>query len=95
MHQPSPPAASSDALAVLSVALGALSIPLTLCCFGGLPLGLAAILVGRRAQKKIQAHPHLFHGARSARTGLWLGAIGLGLSTVYFGLQLVLAFVPR
>jgi hypothetical protein len=95
MHEPTPPVVSSDALAVVSVVLGGLSIPFTLCCFGGLPLGLAAILIGKRAQQKIQAHPHLFHGGRSAKAGVWLGAVGLGLSVFYFGAQLLLVFIGR
>jgi hypothetical protein len=95
LHEPSPPVASSDALAVASLVLGVLSIPFTFCCFGGLPLGLAALFIGRQAQTKIRAHPHLFHGARSATAGFWLGAVGVGLSVLYFGLQLAFAFIAR
>ena len=84
---PTATAASSDALAVASVVLGALSIPFTLCCFGGLPLGIAAMVIGKRAQNRIQAQPNAFHGARSATVGFWLGLVGVTLSVLYFACQ--------
>lgn len=84
-----PHALSSDRLAVIAVILGAMSLPGALFCMTGLPLGIAAVCVSAHAQKKIAMEPHLHHGPRMARAGLYCGIVGIVISLLYLGLTVV------
>lgn len=74
---------SSDRLAVISLVLGALALPMSLCLILGVPLGIGAIVVSAAARRKIELQPDLFHGAKTAKTGFWFGVVGLVISGLY------------
>ena len=90
-----PTSTSSDRLAVTALVLGALSVPLGMCMFLGVPLGVAAIVVSVSARRKIQNHPDLFHGEKTAKTAFWFGVVGVVFSALYIAVNVIGAFCVR
>lgn len=69
-------------LPTVSLALGVLGV-LLVCCFGGFPLGLAAVITGFIGMKNINNDPSRYGGRGLAIAGLVLGIISL-LSSIVF-----------
>ncbi len=75
----SPPAVNysqDQTLPIISLVLGVLCF-LTICCYGGIPLGLGAIITGYLGMKNADQNPQKYGGKGLAVGGLILGAIGL------------------
>jgi hypothetical protein len=78
----------SNTLGLVSMILGIASIPL-LCCFSlGLPLGIAAAIMGYIGRKR--ADQGLATNRGQAQTGLICGAIAAGLGIILIVLSIVL-----
>lgn len=75
----------TDTLAVVSLVLGILSIPLHFCCYLGWPVGIAAIICGIISIVRIGKEPHRYSGKGLA----WGGVISAGLGF----LLIILVFV--
>jgi hypothetical protein len=67
-----------------SLVLGILSIP-TCLCYGvlGLPLGIIAIILGRKAKNIHNADPDLYKGVGNASAGVITGVVGLIFNLLY------------
>lgn len=87
------PMPSSDRLAVTGLILGVLSLPAALCCFLGVPLGVAGVLVSRHARQKIEREPHLHHGERLTKIGFWCGLGGIAMTVLSILLSVIPAFL--
>ena len=76
----SPPMAMTSSidqtLPIISLVLGVLAF-VTICCYGGLPLGLAAVITGYLGMKNADQNPQKYGGKGMAIGGLIMGAIGL------------------
>lgn len=66
----------NQTLPTVSLVLGILSIVL-FCCYGGLPLGLAAIITGWLGYQNTNNDPMQFGGRGMAIAGIIMGAISL------------------
>lgn len=75
----------NQTLPTVSIVLGVLSVVL-ICCYGGLPFGIAAIIAGYIGLNNTSRDPRQFGGRGLAIAGLVLGAISL------FGSVLLLIF---
>lgn len=69
-------------LPIVSLVLGILSIVL-ICCYGGLPFGIAALITGYLGMNNTNKDPMQYGGRGMAVTGLILGAISLLGSIVF------------
>jgi hypothetical protein len=69
-------------LPTVSLALGILGF-LLVCCYGGVPLGMAAIITGFLGMKNAGNEPHKYGGRGLAIAGLVLGAISLISSAIF------------
>lgn len=81
----SPPVANfsqDQTLPIISLVLGILGF-VTVCCHGGLPLGIAALITGYLGMKNADQNPQKYGGRGMAIGGLILGAVGL-LSGIVF-----------
>ena len=82
----SPPAqinvSQDQTLPIISLVLGVLGF-LTICCYGGIPLGLAAVITGYLGMKNADQNPQKYGGKGMAVGGLILGAIGLVSGAVF------------
>jgi hypothetical protein len=77
------PATSVDqTLPTISLILGILSIVL-MCCYGGIPLGLAAAITGFIGMSNANKNPMQFGGRGLAIGGLIMGIIGF-MGTILF-----------
>ncbi len=67
-----------------SLALGILSI-LTCICYGiiGLPLGIVAYVLGRKALRNYSENPEAYRLNRNAAAGKILGGIGVVVNLIY------------
>ncbi|MEX6625762.1 CCC motif membrane protein [Tenacibaculum salmonis] len=70
--------------ATVSLVLGICSI-VTCCCYGviGLPLGIAAYILGNKAVKLDNENPDEYEGVKNANTAKILGIIGIVLNILY------------
>jgi hypothetical protein len=73
-------------LPIISLVLGILSI-LTVCCWGGIPLGAGAIVTGIIALNKEKADPSRFGGRGLAMGGIITGALA---AAVGFGFLILI-----
>lgn len=71
----------NQVLPTVSLVLGLLSLVL-FCCYGGLPLGIAALVTGYLGLSNANKNPSQYGGRGLAIAGLILGAFGL-LITVF------------
>ena len=76
-------------LPTVALVLGILSL-LVICCYGGFPLGLAAIVTGFLGMKNADANPTRYGGRGMAIAGMVLGVISL-ISSVVFIFVAILA----
>lgn len=72
-------------LPIVSLVLGIFGILFT-CCYGGIPLGAAALVIGYLGLKNIRENPEQYGGRGLAIAGVALGAFGLLFS---FGIILI------
>lgn len=75
----SPPAVNysqDQTLPIISLILGVLCF-MTICCYGGVPLGLGAVITGYLGMQNADQNPQKYGGKGMAIGGLILGAIGL------------------
>ncbi len=63
-------------LPIISLVLGVFCV-VTICCHGGIPLGLAAVITGYLGMKNADQNPQKYGGRGMAIGGLVLGALGL------------------
>lgn len=63
-------------LPIISLVLGILGV-LLVCCWGGLPFGIGALVTGYLGMKNADGSPERYTGRSLAIGGLVLGAIGL------------------
>ncbi len=75
-----PPQGRSSKLAIISVVLGAVAIPADVAFLAGMPIGLAAIILGVISLVKIRRNPDLT-GKVPAIIGIALGGTALLLGT--------------
>lgn len=75
-------------LPTVSLALGVLGV-LLLCCHGGFPLGLAAIITGFLGMRNADADPGRYGGRGMAIGGMILGVVALLSSIVFILIALV------
>ncbi|WBX74609.1 CCC motif membrane protein [Tenacibaculum pacificus] len=70
--------------ATVALVLGICSI-VTRCCYGviGLPLGIAAYIMGNKAVKIDNENPDEYEGVKNANTAKILGIIGIVLNILY------------
>jgi len=68
---------NNNGLAITSMILGILSLPLTFCYGGGLLLAIVAVITGSIARKQIENTGQ--EGSSQAKTGLITGWISIGL----------------
>lgn len=66
----------NQTLPTVSLVLGVMSIVL-FCCYGGLPLGLAAIITGYLGYQNTTNDPMQFGGRGMAIAGMIMGSVGL------------------
>jgi len=69
-------------LAMISLGMGVVSI-VSVCCFGGILLGLPAAIVGFIAMKNVDTNPAKYTGRGMAITGMVMGIVTF-LATVLF-----------
>ena len=93
----SPPMAITSSvdqtLPIISLVLGVLGF-VTICCYGGFPLGLAAVITGYLGMKNADQNPQKYGGKGMAIGGLILGAIGL-ISGVIFIIGVIISSMAR
>jgi hypothetical protein len=73
--------------------LGILSI-VTCFCYGiiGLPLGIIAVVLGKRAVRLFDSSPESYRGLDNARAGVITGIIGIIFNSLYL-VVIILAFL--
>jgi hypothetical protein len=76
---------ATDPLAITSLVLGIISLPLHFCCYLGWPVGIAAIVCGIISVVRIGKEPNRYAGKGLA----WGGMIAAGLGF----LMIILVFV--
>jgi hypothetical protein len=69
-------------LPTVSLVLGILGV-LLICCYGGFPLGLAALITGYLGMKNVDNNPIQYGGRGLAVGGLVLGIVSLLCSVVF------------
>ena len=69
-------AQQNQTLAIISLVLGILGV-VTICCYGGLPLGTAAVITGYIAMNQEKNDPLNYGGRGMALGGIITGAISL------------------
>jgi len=87
----SPPAVNhsqDQTLPIISLVLGVLGFVLV-CCHGGLPLGIAAVITGYFGMRNADQNPQKYGGKGMAIGGLILGAVGLLSGAVYIILYII------
>ncbi len=75
----SPPAVTGSqdqTLPIISLVLGVLAF-VTICCWGGVPLGIGAAITGYLGMKNADSNPQKYGGKGMAIGGLILGAVSI------------------
>jgi len=84
---PAPPAQQQNTLGLVSMILGIVAIP-TICCFYlGIPLGIAAAVMGFLGKQK--AEQGLANNRGQAMAGLICGAVAVGLGIIFIILYII------
>ncbi len=78
------PSSPDQTLATVALGLGIGSIVLSVCCYGGVWLGLPAAVVGFLAMRNIQSDPERYGGRGLAIGGMVTGIISLMISILLF-----------
>lgn len=70
-----------------SLVLGILSI-VTCICYGivGLPLGIIAVVLGKKAVRLHESSPEVYRGVENARAGIITGIIGIVFNGLYISI---------
>ncbi|MGI8883244.1 MAG: DUF4190 domain-containing protein [Pyrinomonadaceae bacterium] len=88
----SPPMAMTSSvdqtLPIISLVLGVLAF-VTVCCYGGVPLGLGAVITGYLGMKNADQNPQKYGGKGIAIGGLILGAIGLASGLIFIIIAII------
>lgn len=87
----SPPAVNNSqdqTLPIISLVLGVLCF-VTICCHGGIPLGLGAVITGYLGMRNADQNPQKYGGKGMAIGGLILGAIGLVSGLIFIILAIL------
>jgi hypothetical protein len=71
-------------MAIISLVAGLVSIPAHYCCYLGIPIGLAAIILGIIAIVKINKEPHRWTGKGLAIGGIAAAVVGYLLIVAIF-----------
>ena len=82
-------AQTDKTLPTISLVLGILGF-LLICCYGGFPAGIAAIITGYLGMKNVDSDPARYGGRGLAVGGMILGAVAL-ISSVVFTLFAIIA----
>lgn len=80
--------ATDQTLPVISLVLGILSL-LTMCCYGGIPFGIGAVVVGYIGMNNVKNNPMKYTGKTLAVGGMVLGAISFVLAILFIFLGVV------
>jgi hypothetical protein len=78
----------NQTLPTVALALGIISM-LFACCYGGIPLGAAALIVGFLGLKNVNESPMEYSGRGLAIGGIVTGVIGLLISLGLFLLVII------
>lgn len=73
----------NQTLSTVSLILGILSVLLSICCYGGIPLGAGALITGFLAFNNIKKEPMIYSGRGMAIGGMITGAIGF-ITTIFW-----------
>ena len=87
----SPPAVNNSqdqTLPIISLVLGVLGFVLV-CCHGGLPLGIAALITGYLGMRNADQNPQKYGGKGMAIGGMILGGVGLLSGVVFIILAII------
>ncbi|MBS1793923.1 MAG: DUF4190 domain-containing protein [Acidobacteria bacterium] len=84
----SPINAQEKTLPIISMVVGILAV-LIGCCYGGIPLGTGAIIVGLIALNQQKSDPGRYGGRGMAIAGIVTGAIGLSISLMVILLSVI------
>jgi hypothetical protein len=69
-------------LAITSMILGILSIPMCCCQFVSAPMAIAALVLGIIGMGKIRGNPQMYKGGGMAIAGIVCGGIGIIMSLI-------------
>lgn len=83
-----PPRGQDQTLPTISMILGILGLVLS-CCYGGIPFGLAAIVLGYLGVQNANNSPIQYGGKGLATAGIITGIVGLVLSILFLFLRLL------
>jgi hypothetical protein len=87
------PQAQQQALPIVSLVLGIVSVVLGICCYSGFLTGPAAIITGIIAMVQIKNNPMLYKGKGFAIGGIIMGALGPIIVILYlilvFGISII------
>jgi hypothetical protein len=83
------PSTQNNTLGLLALILGIAAIPLTCCFYIGVPVGIAAIVLGYLGKQKAERGEASNRG--QAVAGLICGAVAVGLAIVLIILTVVLS----
>lgn len=83
----------TDPLAIASMVCGIVALPLVCCCYGiiTLSLSIAALVMGKAAQKRIRASGGMLGGESFAKAGVILGYVGIAFFAVFIILVICFA----
>ena len=81
-------AAADQTLPIISLVLGILSL-LTMCCYGGIPFGIGAVVVGYIGMNNVKNNPSRYTGKGLAVGGMVLGAISFVLAILFIFLGIL------
>ena len=82
MQQPGMMQSQNQTLPTISLILGIFGLIL-ICCYGGIPFGLAALVTGFLGMQNANNNPIQYGGKNMAIAGMILGAIGFVLNILY------------
>lgn len=85
---------STDPIAIVSLVLGLVSLPMHFCCYLGWPLGIGAIVCGAIAISRIGDPPNYYTGKGLAIGGMiaaGFGFIMMIVALIFFGAAMMLA----
>jgi hypothetical protein len=87
MNSPMRIQSQNQTLPTISLVLGILGI-VTICCYGGIPLGLAAVIMGVIAMNQEKNDPDKYGGRGLAIGGIITGAVGLiiGIGIIFLAI---------
>lgn len=85
----------SSSLAIAALVCGILAIPGACCCYSGVPLGIAAAVMGGMAMQKAKANPQAYGGHGMALGGLICGILAVLFTIVMFALGMSMQLMEQ